>query len=102
MACGCKLLCGGTGELAVQLPSSMGNLNKAEGDTFFNMRILGTRNCLCQTNCTVGNASEAAFNALTKTFSKDAQAYLENTFSKIGYLIDCVANQEKFSFLAMS
>lgn len=41
----------------------MGNLNKAEGDTFFNMRILDSRNCLCKSDGTVEDDSDATYDA---------------------------------------
>ena len=99
---GCRLLCGGNRDIAIQLPSSVGNLNKAEGDTFFNMRILDSRNCLCKSDGTVEDDSDATYDAGAGSFSKATQAALVNLNSGVGYILDCATNQQNCGFLAMS
>ncbi len=99
---GCRLLCGGNRDITIQLPSSLGNLNKAEGDTFFNMRILDSRNCLCKSDGTVEDASDATYDAGAKSFSKATEAALVNLNSGVGYILDCATNQQNCGFLAMS
>jgi len=99
---GCQILCGGNRDIAIQLPSSVGNLNKDEGDTFFNMRILDSRNCLCESDGSVAAASASTYDAGAKSFSKATQASLVNLNSGVGYTLDCAANQQNCAFLAMS
>ena len=88
---GSKILCGGTRDLSIQLPSSVGNLNKDEGDTFFNMRILDSKNVLCSLDGDFESDS-----------SKSIDAAMHNLNSGVGYILSCGPNQNSCSFSSMS
>jgi|ERR1712091_41327 len=88
---GTKILCGGTRDLSLQLPSSVGNLNKDQGDTFFNMRILDSKNVLCSLD------GEASIDS-----SKSIESAMVNLNSNVGYILNCGSSQSACSFSSMS